>query len=151
MTTVGEMCARDAIVTTPETTIAEAAKTMREHHVGSIVVVQADGQGLRRPVGIVTDRDIVVEVVGVDLDPDVITVGDIMVADPVTVRAGESVMEAARAMRSKGVRRLPVVTEHGHLVGVITLDDLLNVITGELAELTVAVEHEQVHEAVSRR
>lgn len=151
MTTVGEMCERDVVVVTPEMTVSEAANLMRSRHVGSLVVVSNMNGGLRTPVSIVTDRDLVVEVTAVDLDPKAITIGDIMASRLFTVRADEGPLEAIHTMRSKGVRRLPVVNDQGRLLGIVTFDDLLAVIAGELGALTKVVNFEQSREATTRK
>lgn len=151
MTTIGEICLRDVIVGTPDMTVAAAAKLMRHHHVGSVVIVDRMNGGLGIPLGIVTDRDIVVEVTATDLDPGTITVGDIMTGELVTVRADEGTLEAMQIMRFKGVRRLPVVTEEGRLVGLVAFDDLLELVTEQLSELTKVVSREQAREATQRR
>jgi CBS domain-containing protein len=111
--TIGEICTRVTVFTTRETTVAEAAKLMRQHHVGSLVVVDEVKGGKRVPVGIVTDRDAVVEVMATGLDPKTITVGDIMAQELVTARESEGVLETMQIMRYKGVRRLPIVGKSG--------------------------------------
>ena len=151
MSQVSELCERDVVVATPETTVAEAAKIMRKRHVGCVVVADRKGAGLPVPRGIVTDRDIVVGVVATELDAGVITVSDIMSRELFTVTADADPRDAMRLMRSKGLRRLPVVTPKGHLIGLVAFDDLLELITEELGDLTRTVDHEQVREAVARR
>lgn len=151
MTTVGELCDRDVIVTQPDTTVSEAAKIMRAQHVGSIVIVENLNGGLRVPVGIVTDRDLVIEVMSVDLDAKAITVGDIARRELFTVDAEESAAKAIQLMRSKGVRRLPVVTAEGRLLGLVAFDDVLEAVTGELSELTRVIGREQAREAATRK
>lgn len=150
MTMIGEICTRDPVVATLEVTIAAAARLMRRHHVGSVVVV-TDSGGMSIPLGVVTDRDIVVEVTATDLDPNTITVGDIMRREIITVRAEEGVLEAMQIMRSNGVRRLPVVNAEGKLLGVVAFDDLLDLVTEQLILLNKIVPREQAREAVERR
>jgi CBS domain-containing protein len=147
---IGEICMRDPVVATLEATVTAAARLMRRHHVGSVVVV-ADSGGMRVPLGVVTDRDIVVEVTATDLDPNTITVGDIMRREVVTVRADEDVLEAMLIMRTNGVRRLPVVTAEGKLLGVVAFDDLLDLVTEQLTLLNRIVPKEQSREALERR
>lgn len=151
MTMIGAVCMRDVIVGTPDMTVAGAAKLMRHHHVGSVVIVDKMSGGLGIPLGIVTDRDIVVEVTATDLDPNTTTVGDIMPGEVVTVRADAGALEAMQIMRVKGVRRLPVVTEEGRLVGLVAFDDLLELVTEQLSELTKVVSREQAREATARK
>ncbi|MBW8306487.1 MAG: CBS domain-containing protein, partial [Thiobacillus sp.] len=106
--------------------------------------------GRRHPVGIVTDRDIVVEVVAAGVNPDALKMGDIMGPEVATVREGEGLFEALRHMRDKGVRRMPVVDREGGLVGILTLDDLLSLLAEEMTELAKLVSRERQREAVVR-
>lgn len=147
---IGEICNREVIVVAQETTIGEAAQLMRQHHVGDVIVVTEEG-GRRKPAGIVTDRDVVVEVVATGLDPATLTVGDIMVPDLATVPEKTGVFEAIRYMRDQGVRRMPVVGEDGSLIGILALDDLLELLAEELSALARLVAREQGKEAKNRR
>jgi CBS domain-containing protein len=149
--TIGEICTRVTVFTTREATVADAAKLMRQHHVGSLVVVEDVNGGKRVPVGIVTDRDAVVEVMATGLDPKTITVGDIMVQDLVTARESEGVLETMQIMRYKGVRRLPIVGKSGELIGIVSIDDLLEVLAEELSELAKIIAREQARETTTRR
>jgi CBS domain-containing protein len=149
--TIGEICTRVTVFTTRETTVGEAAKLMREHHVGTLVVVEQVNGGKRVPVGIVTDRDAVVEVMATGLDPNTITVGDIMAPDLVTARENEGLLETMQIMRYKGVRRLPIVGRTGELIGIVSIDDLLEVLAEELSELAKVSGREQARETVTRR
>lgn len=147
---ISEICNREVVVVQCNDTILEAARLMRQHHVGDVLVVEDRG-GVRTPVGIVTDRDLVVEIMAPELDQMVITVGDIMAPDLVTVKENTGVFEAIQYMRAKGVRRLPVVDGSGGLVGILTLDDLLELLAEELLALAKLVRHEQKKETMSRR
>lgn len=149
--TIGEICTRVTVFATRETTVADAAKLMRQHHVGSLVVVEDINAGKRVPVGIVTDRDAVVEVMATGLDPNTITVGDIMDQELVTARESEGVLETMQIMRYKGVRRLPIVGKSGELIGIVSIDDLLEVMAEELSELAKIVAREQARETATRR
>lgn len=151
MATIGELCNREVVVAASNATVAVAAKLMRRHHVGSVVVVDDIDGALRMPVGILTDRDIVLEVCATELDPDVITVGDIMSRELVTTRENEGVLEAMEVMRYRGIRRLPVVGDDGELTGIISVDDLLDVLAEELGELTKVLAREQAREAAARK
>jgi CBS domain-containing protein len=148
---IGEICTRVTVFSTRDSTVAQAAKLMRQHHVGSLVVVEELNGGKRVPVGIVTDRDVVVEVTATGLDANVITVGDIMDPELVTARESEGVLETMQIMRYKGVRRLPIVDKEGQLVGIVSIDDLLELLAEELGELTKIVAREQARETSSRR
>lgn len=147
---VSEICNRDVVIVRRDDTVLEAAKLMRQHHVGDVLVVE-ERNGARVPLGIVTDRDLVVEIMAPELDHLTITVGDIMAPELAAVKESAGVFEAIQYMRGKGVRRLPVVNESGGLVGILTLDDLLELLSEELLELARLVRHEQKKEAGSRR
>ena len=148
---IGEICNRDVVVATREMTVTAAAQLMRHHHVGTIVICEQLNGGRRVPMGIVTDRDIIVEVVAPELRAGTITVGDIMAGELVTVRESEGVLQALEIMRYKGVRRLPVVAEDGQLTGLIAIDDILEVLAEELTDISKAMVSERLIEAASRR
>lgn len=147
---VSEICNREVIIVQGNDTVLDAAKLMRQHHVGDVLVVE-NRNGVQVPVGIVTDRDLVIETLAPELDSNAITVSDIMVPGLATVKEGTGIFEAIQYMRAKGVRRMPVVDENGGLAGIITLDDLLELLSEELLALTKLVKHEQKKEMGSRR
>lgn len=147
---ISEICNREVVVVEPSESALEAARLMRQHHVGDVVVVNSRGDG-RIPVGIVTDRDLVVEIMSPELDPAAITVGDFMSADIATVKEDAGVFEAVEYMRTKGVRRMPVVNSRGALIGIVTLDDLLELLAEEMQAVAQLVRHEQKREATTRR
>ena len=145
----GEICNREVIVIQRDATIVEAAKLMRQFHVGALIVVEKrDGRQI--PVGVVTDRDLVVEVVATELDAAVITVGDIMAAEVFTIKENTASHEAIEFMRRKTIRRLPVVDESGELTGILTLDDALQLLSEELLDLAKLVRYEQKKETRHR-
>jgi CBS domain-containing protein len=146
---IGEVCNRAVVIVQRETPVIEAAQLMRHHHVGDVVVVEP-GAGLPSPVGILTDRDIVIEVVAAQIAPDTLCVGDLIAGGVATVRETEGVFETMRYMRDQGVRRLPVVDAAGGLVGIVTLDDLLELLAEEMGELSRLVSHERAREAATR-
>jgi len=124
---------------------------MRQGHIGSLVIFEQMNGGKRIPVGIVTDRDIVVEVIATGLDPAVITVGDVMERELVVGRESDSVLQTLEIMRFKGVRRLPTVDGEGQLVGIVTVDDILEVLSEALSELSRIVAREQARDASARK
>ena len=134
-----------AKVTRPDQALAEAARTMLESHVGSLIVVDGGGRG-GRPIGILTDRDIVRGQLRLAADLFCLTVGDVMTADPLTVKATMGLTEAIVAMRTRAVRRAPVVDGFGNLLGIITLDDLLPAVARELEELSALIGAQARHE-----
>ena len=147
--TVGEICNREVIVIQRDATIQEAAKLMRQFHVGAIIVIDKPNGGTI-PVGVVTDRDLVVEVMATELDETVITVGDIMIQELFTIKENAAPHEAIELMRHKTVRRLPVVDETGELVGILTLDDALQLLSEQLLDLAKLVRYEQKKEVRHR-
>ena len=146
---VSEICNREVVYALRENSTLEAAKLMRQHHVGDLVVVD-DKAGVKVPVGIVTDRDLVVEIMGPELDPNAITVGDIMTPELAVVKEDEGLYESIQYMRAIGVRRLPVVSSNGGLVGILTLDDMLELLAEELSMLAKLVGHEHEKESINR-
>jgi predicted transcriptional regulator len=102
---VGEICIRDVVVCDRSTTIYKAAQVMRQHHVGDLVVIEQSGEK-RIPVGIITDRDILVSIVSMALDPAVFTVGDVVDDEMVTIREDQGVFETIQQMRTHGIRRI---------------------------------------------
>lgn len=148
--TTGDICTRNVSFATRDMTLAAAARQMREHHVGCLVVVDvADAR--RRVLGVLTDRDIVVEVVAPGIDPATLAVGDVMSAEPVTAREDDSLIDLMRLMRSHGVRRVPVVGAGDELVGIVTLDDVLTILAEELGLLVAAIDREGQRERQLRR
>ena len=146
---IGKVCNRNVVCATRDNTIVEAAHLMRRHHVGDVIVVD-EMDGGRRPIGIVTDRDIVVEIVAAGLDPNLVKVGDLLLQPLVTVEERTGYAETIRLMAAKGVRRMPVLSEAGLLVGIITLDDLLHQLAVPLAELSAVTIREWKHEIQTR-
>lgn len=146
---VGEICNREVIVVGRELSVAEAAVLMRRHHVGDLIAVEERGGG-RVPVGILTDRDIVMEVVAAGVDSVAITVGDVMSGDLLTIRESESLLDTVTRMRSKGVRRVPVVDDSGMLAGILSVDDIIDVLAEELTSMVKLMTREQARERESR-
>ncbi|MES2012743.1 MAG: CBS domain-containing protein [Pseudomonadota bacterium] len=149
--TIGAICNRDVITVLRDATVLQAAKLMRQHHVGDVVVIELGNNEKPKPIGILTDRDIVIDLVATELDGNVITAGDIMVANLAVIRETSGVFEAIQIMTTKGVRRLPVVDNEDGLVGIITLDDLLLLLAKEFGGLAKLVTREQKNEASKRR
>ena len=133
-TGIGKFCTRDVVTVTRETAIVEAATLMRKHHIGALVVVERTSAGTM-PVGVLTDRDIVVEIVAAELSPTTVKVGEIVQRPVVTIDEDAGYAEAVRRMSTNGVRRMPVVNARGELVGIITIDDILHQLAGPLLAL----------------
>lgn len=146
---IGLFCNRDTVIARRDDSIYTAAKLMREHHVGSVVVVEDIPEGVR-PVGLVTDRDLVVEILALDLDPSQLQVGDVMSSELLTGKESDGIWVTLKRMRSEGVRRLPVVSNEGLLQGIISVDDLLELLVGELADLVSLSSREKEREILHR-
>jgi CBS domain-containing protein len=144
--TVGEICTRDVVVAPKTEMIVDAAKRMRTSHVGNLVVIE-NRNGRHIPIGIVTDRDIVISVVAGDPDHiNYLLVSDVMSDELVTAREDDSVDAALKKMEEHGVRRLPIVEADGALAGILTLDDVLQYLTAQQSELVALVAREQRRE-----
>lgn len=148
--TVGEFCNREVVFIRRDESIPETARLMRRHHVGDLVVVE-EQQDRRVPVGIVTDRDLVLEVIAQEVDPNKLTVGDVMSIELVTAREEDSLFDAIKLMRRRGVRRVPVVDRAGVLVGILSVDDLLELFAETLGDLATLLQREQQREKERRR
>jgi CBS domain-containing protein len=147
--TVGELCNREVAVATEDTSLQAAADLMRQHHVGNLIVVEEVG-AKRVPRGIVTDRDIVIEVVAKGLALDAVTVGDIMSFELLSVTEESDVLETIKLMRAKGVRRTPVVDGSGALTGILAVDDIIELLAEVQVDLMRLVLREQEREQETR-
>ena len=145
-----EVCVLDVASCGRDAGILEAARLMRHHHTGDLIVVD-DPHGDLVPLGIVTDRDIVVEVLANELDPARTSVAQIMSTKLVIAGAAEDVSVAVERMQLHGVRRLPVVDDAGSLMGIVTLDDMLKLHAAHAAALAAIVSKEQGREYRARR
>jgi CBS domain-containing protein len=142
---VGEVCNREVVVVNRDQSILDAAKLMRSFHVGDVVVVQ-DAGSVRTPVGILTDRDIVVKLLAREIDLAVVSIGDAMSFDLVTAGEEDSVIDAIEKMRNHGVRRIPVVSSQGGLEGILSLDDCLELVAEQVGDLVQLIKTEQRRE-----
>ena len=146
--TVLELCSTPAVTAHREATILEAARKIRDRHVGDLVVVdEAD-----RPVGILTDRDIVVGAVAQSPDRlDVLRVAGVMSTNVITIGRLDSAENALKKMAAHGIRRLPVVDHEGRVEGIVTLDDVLQRESLQLWNTVTVVAKEQRKERQRRR
>lgn len=124
-------------VVEPDTSARVVAQLMRRHHIGALVVVEAGDKN--KPVGIVTDRDLVLELMAEGLDPAVFTAGDIMSVDLVMAHPEMDPMDAVQLMQKHQLRRLVITDKAGHLTGIVTLEDVLERLTRELADLAAGL------------
>lgn len=146
---ISEICNTEVVTIRRNASIQETAQLMRERHVGDVVVVdELDGE--RMPVGIVTDRDIVIEVIAKGVALDKLTAGDIMSLDLITAQENDGVYETIQMMRVKGVRRLPVVNPRGGLFGILSVDDVIGLLSDEMGEVARLISHEQTLEKKAR-
>lgn len=144
-----DLCTTDVVCCAPELRVPDAARLMRQKHVGDLVVVNDPDD--QTPIGIVTDRDIVVEVLGKGLDPHTLTVRDIMRGPTVIARDSDDAAQAMERMKTHGVRRMPVMAEDRKLIGIVTLDDLLRQLAADANALVEIIAREQSHEHRTRR
>lgn len=145
-----DLCEIEVATCTRDATIAQAARLMRQHHAGDLVVVD-DSDGDREPIGILTDRDIVLEAVAQGRDLSRTKVSEIMSSQLVVASVSEDLDTVLERMRQHGVRRLPVIDDNGNVFGIITLDDLLRTHAEQAAALLSVVTKEQTRELRSRR
>ena len=147
---ISEFCQREVVCATPETTVSEAANLMRRHHIGDVIIVEKR-DGKRIPIGIVTDRDIVIEVIAAGIDPTLLKLGDLQLNPLLTIEEGASYAQTVSKMSVGGVRRLPVVGADGTLTGIITLDDMFWQLAAPLAALAGLTGRERQLEAFTRK
>jgi CBS domain-containing protein len=145
-----DLCTPDVVSCAPDRSVLHAARLMRERHVGDVVVVEETGAG-QSPIGVVTDHDIVVEVLGKELDPARVTLRQIMRTPAVIASTSEDVLQAVERMKAHGVRRIPVVDESSRLAGILSLDDLLKRLAADAATLAEVIVREQDREQRTRR
>ena len=131
---VDELCTRNVITIEATASIVEAAKQMREHHVGDVIVLPEAGD--RRPVGVLTDRDITVALVAEDLPLSGVSVGDVMSGDIVTVRVQDDLADALEIMATNAIRRIAVIDEDNEIVGILSIDDVIGVLADELKKVS---------------
>lgn len=146
---VGEICNREVVVVGEEGSVTEAAKIMREYHVGDVVIVKTR-YGKQVPVGILTDRDITLEIVARNADPEAIRVGDAMTFELTTVFEDDDLMHVIELMRSHGIRRVPVVDADEALVGILTVDDIVDLLSEVMVDLAHLVDSQRRREVRAR-
>ncbi len=141
-----DMAVHEVATITADQSICACALQMRLDHVGSLVVVDEN----QTPLGMITDRDIAIEVVARKLNPEQLTVKDIMTSPVVTATPNESMVVALARMREFGVRRLPIVDEQGKLVGVISNSNLVEELSGLLDSLVRNIHSSKTREVALR-
>jgi CBS domain-containing protein len=129
--TIKRICNREVDLANTGETVRAAADRMGARNVGSVVIVDED----RHPIGILTDRDLALHVVGEGRDPNTTLVGEVMTSEPRTIRETMPIEDALSLMRSLEVRRLPVVDSRRKLVGIVSVDDILSLLAEEFREI----------------
>jgi predicted transcriptional regulator len=131
---VGQYCDQEIGLVSQDSSILEAAQIMRNCHVGEVVVVEQHN-GKNIPVGIITDRDLVIEIIAMEVDMGQISVGSIMSLEMITVNEDKSLRDTLEIMQLNGVRRSPVVDGSGALIGIIKIEDILEVLSLDMAKV----------------
>jgi len=145
---VGEMCSRGVVSVFESASLQEVAVLMRDRHVGAIVVVAKAAQ--TRPVGIVTDRDIVRAQLAHVADLSRLCAADVMTKPPLTVHDDALLEEAIERLRARGIRRAPVVNARGDLVGFLSTDDLIAEMARQVSTLAKTLQRQPAHEGLQR-
>jgi CBS domain-containing protein len=137
--TTGSICTHRVITVDRQIDIAAAAAVMRDNHIGYLIVTDAGGSS---PVGVLTDRDIVVKVIAKDVDAHTLTVGDVMTPEPLTAAEDDGISETLHRMRRLGVRRVPVIGSRGQVTGVLSIDDVVDHLVSQLTDVAGSVRNE---------
>ena len=143
---IGELCNRDVIIANQSDSIVDIAQFMRKFHVGTVVVAES-GEAL----GIITDRDIVLEIIAEEVPLDGCTASDIMSQVLVSVPETTGIYETLQIMKSKGVRRVPVVDDRGELVGIFSSDDFIEFIAEQMGDVVSLMKRELRSEEAIRQ
>lgn len=146
---IGQRCKRSVVSIRPAADITEAAKLMRQQHVGFLIVCK-EGEGIEKPVGVLTDRDIVLQVTAKDVNAHSVTVQDVMIRQPLIATETDELGEVLQAMRLAGIRRVPVVDARGMLTGIFAVDDAIDLVTGLLCDISGSIKSEQHQERMAR-
>jgi CBS domain-containing protein len=142
---VGSCCKRAVISINGKADAASAARLMREQHVG-FLVVHNDGDELQKPIGVLTDRDLVLAVMARDVDPRTVTVEDVMTRQPLLATEADELSDMLQGMRVAGVRRVPVVDTRGALTGLFAIDDAFDLLAGFVCDVAGSIKSEQRRE-----
>ncbi|STX38355.1 CBS domain-containing protein [Legionella feeleii] len=146
---IGEFCNREVVVINSDESVKVAAELMRTHHVGDLVLVEEKNKKLV-PIGIITYRDLVLEVMASGLTSDSLTVRDILTEPLVFLFENDSFFDALDLMHTQRVRRLPIVNSDHSLVGIIIIDDMIDILSEKLTQIVSLVKLQQKREAKKR-
>ena len=147
--TIGEYCTRDVAIIEPHETILDAAKVMCDQHVGDVVVVERKDEQVF-PIGIITDRDIVLELIAKEVDLDSVAAGDLVSSNLISAKISEPLDDVISHMRTHGIRRIPIVNDQGSLEGIFSLDDLIE-LTAENLNSLVSIAQKGFHKEQERK
>lgn len=142
---ISDICNTKVVTVEKDESILQVARLMRERHVGCVVVTRR-AKEKEIPTGIITDRDLVLEVMSAEADPNQVSAGDIVVHSPIVVEENDGIRETLHRMRSNGIRRVPVVDGDGFLAGIISADDMIDFFAKEFKDLAKMISIEQRHE-----
>ncbi|QEY51562.1 CBS domain-containing protein [Legionella longbeachae] len=146
---VGEYCNRDVVVINCNESVKNAAELMRHYHVGDLVLIE-EQKNQKTPIGIVTDRDLVIEVMAAGIAPESLLIKDIVTEPFSSVFENDKLLDALELMHSKKIRRLPVINNDKALVGIITLDDFIEILAENMAKVVDVIKLQQQKEAKQR-
>lgn len=128
---IRDLCSPDVLTTAPHFTVLDAAKLMARKNAGDIIVVEN-----KKPVGILTDRDIVTKVLANSIDPDQCLISDVMEKNLVTAYEDDGLFQTIEKMQEFAIRRIPVIGNNGEIAGIISSDDLYQMLSEELGNLS---------------
>jgi CBS domain-containing protein len=134
---IASICRRDIVTIEADASLREAAVLMRDHHVGALVVTEGDAAP--SVLGVVTDRDLAIEVLALDLDPASMRIGQLAAGAPAAVPGSGSLQDAVSLMEDRGVRRLLVTADDGGVIGLVSVDDLVDAMAAEVGGLARAL------------
>jgi len=146
---VKDIAVNAPVTALPIDTITDCAKRMHAEHVGCLIVIEKS-DGSQFPVGMLTDRDIAIEVVAFGLDPNALTAGDVMSEKPAVVEEDDDLLDVLARMRERGARRLPVTRPDGALAGVIALDNVLEALAEQLDGMIGVLKAQRTRELRTR-
>lgn len=144
---IRDICTTDVVTIVENESLQKAAQIMRDEHVGALLVVEEGGQGKEvKPLGIVTDRDIVIKVIAEKENIENLSVSEAVEENLVSVKPDAGIHEVLNIMRDKGVRRAPVIDDAQKLIGIISTDDILNLLACEIKDVAGIIQTGQEQE-----
>lgn len=136
---------RSVVAVEEDANLEDVARLMRENHVGDVVVVEIR-DGKPYPIGMITDRDLALEIVGQSVSAEAVTAGDIMMKSVSVARENDNIFEIIKLMNQQGIARLPIISEEGDLIGIVTARRLLQFLIEEMHELATISERQREKE-----